>query len=142
MYAVIQNGAHQYRVQPGDFIRVEKIKLSVGESWKCSEVLAFQDKKGLLITGKPFVEKAEIRAQVIRHGKSKKKLVFKKKRRKGYRKTRGHRQEFTELYICAFRAPDGETLEKPLKKKSPPPEQESAPAKEKAKEKAKEQKSA
>ena len=117
MYVIMQKGAHQHKVWPGQFLKVEKIKLSVGASWECREILAFQDKEGLLKTGKPYIEKALLTAQIIRQGKSKKKLVFKKKRRKGYRKTCGHRQEFTEIYISGFHGPNGESLKKPLKKK-------------------------
>ena len=114
MYAIIEKGAHQYRIQPGQFIKTEKITLAPGEIWKCAFVLAFQDKTGVLTTGTPYVEKAEVLGRVIRHGKTKKFLVFKKKRRKGYRRTQGHRQEFTEIYIEAISTPDGEKIEKKL----------------------------
>lgn len=116
MYAVIKKGSHQYQVQPGQFVRMEKIGLAPGEIWKCGLVLTFQDKAGLLI-GTPYIEKAEVIGRVIRHGKSKKFLVFKKHRRKGYRRTQGHRQEFTEIYIEAISTPTGEKIEKKLKSK-------------------------
>ena len=120
MYAIIQNGAHQYKVQLGQFLKLEKLKLSPGESWKCQQVLVFQDKEGHLVTGKPYIEKAEVKARVIRHGKDKKVLVFKKKRRKGYRRTKGHRQEFTEIYVESLSDPEGKLLEKkrPLPRKT------------------------
>lgn len=117
MYAVIEKGSHQYRIQPGQFIKTEKITLAPGEIWKCKFVLAFQDKAGVLTTGTPYVEKAEVIGRIVRHGKGKKCLVFKKKRRKGYRRTQGHRQEFTEVYIEAISTPDGEKIEKKLKSK-------------------------
>ncbi len=110
MYVIIQNGVHQYRVEPGQFLKMEKIQLSEGESWKCGQVLAFQDKAGELVIGNPYVEKAEVHGRVVRHGKSKKILVFKKNRRKGYRRTQGHRQEFTEIYIEAFNTPNGKKI--------------------------------
>ena len=112
MYAIIQNGAHQYKVQLGQFLKLEKLQLSPGESWRCKQVLVFQDKEGHLVTGKPYIEKAEMKARIIRHGKDKKVLVFKKKRRKGYRRTKGHRQEFTEIYVEALNDPAGKLLEK------------------------------
>ena len=115
MYAIVQNGSHQYRVWPGQFLRMEKLDITPGELWKCGQVLAFQDKEGQFITGLPYIERAEVRARVIRHGKSKKVLVFKKKRRKGYRKTQGHRQRFTEIYIESLITPSGEKIEQ-LKK--------------------------
>lgn len=117
MYAVIEKGSHQYRIQPGQFIKTEKMTLAPGEIWKCNLVLAFQDKAGVLTTGTPYVEKAEVIGRIVRHGKSKKSLVFKKKRRKGYRRTQGHRQEFTEIYIEAISTPNGEKVEKKLKSK-------------------------
>ena len=115
MYAVIEKGSHQYRIQPGQFIKTEKMTLAPGEIWKCELVLAFQDEAGVLTMGTPYVEKAEVIGRIIRHGKSKKSLVFKKNRRKGYRRTQGHRQEFTEIYIEAISTPNGEKMEKKLK---------------------------
>lgn len=114
MYAIIQNGAHQYRIQPGQFVRLEKVDLAPGKVWKCQEVLALQDKQGQLMTGTPCIEKAEVKGRVIRHGKGKKQLVFKKNRRKGYRRTHGHRQEFTEVYIELINTPSGEKMEKKM----------------------------
>jgi len=116
MYIVIKRGSHQYRVKPGQFFRMEKLELSPGDIWQCQEVLAFQDKEGQLSLGKPYVDKAALHARVIRHGKGKKDLIFKKKRRKGYRRTKGHRQEFTELYVETFYSPSGEKVEQKLKK--------------------------
>ena len=114
MYAIIQNGAHQYRVQPGQFVKLEKLALAPGELWKCQQVLALQDKQGHFVTGTPCIEKAEVRGKVIRHGKEKKQLVFKKKRRKGYHRTQGHRQEFTEIYVELINTPSGEKIEKKM----------------------------
>ncbi len=118
MYAIIQKGAHQYRVEPGQFIKMEKMELDVGAVWKCREVLAFLSKEGHFTAGTPYVEKAEVSGRVVRHGKGKKSLVFKKKRRKGYRRTQGHRQEFTEIYIEVFGAPSGEKVEKKWPRKT------------------------
>lgn len=118
MYMVMQNGAHQYRVKPGQFLRVEKLNVSAGETWKCQQILAFQDGKGEFLVGTPYLKKAEILAKVMRHGKGKKTLVFKKKRRKGYRKTKGHRQDFTEIYIETCITPTGQRIEELLSEKN------------------------
>ena len=122
MYAVIQKGIHQYKVHLGQFLKLEKLPLSPGQNWKCQQVLLFQEEDGHLVTGTPYVEAAEIRARIIRHGKSKKVLVFKKNRRKGYRRTKGHRQEFTEVYIEALYSPSGKWLKKeyPVSSKDKP----------------------
>ena len=110
MYVIIQNSGHQYKVQPGQFVKMPKLSLSEGSAWKCSQVLAFQGEKGEVVIGSPFVDKMEISGRVCRHGKYKKVLVFKKKRRKGYRRTQGHRQEFTEIYIESITDPKGKQI--------------------------------
>ncbi|MYE07694.1 MAG: 50S ribosomal protein L21 [Oligoflexia bacterium] len=122
MYAVIQKGIHQYKVHLGQFLKLEKLPLSPGQDWKCQQVLLFQEEDGPLLAGTPYVEAAEVRARIIRHGKSKKVLVFKKNRRKGYRRTKGHRQEFTEVYIEALCGPSGKWLKKkyPVSSKDTP----------------------
>ena len=117
MFAVVQGLGKQYKVQPGQFIRMEKLELKEGAVWK-SPVLTFQDPEGKLYIGQPFVEKAEVRGLILTHGKLKKLLVFKKKRRKGYRLTRGHRQEFTEVYIEFLKSPNGDSQKKLLVKKT------------------------
>ena len=114
MVVVIQNGAHQYRVKLGQFIRMEKMELAPGSVWKCSQVLALQNDKGELVVGQPCLDKTFVEGRVIRHGRNKKLLVFKKKRRKGYRRTQGHRQEFTEIYIEGVNTPTEGKLEKKL----------------------------
>ena len=118
MYAVIKNGAHQYRIKPGEFLRLEKLPLSPGKIWKCQNILAFQDGAGQFTVGSPYIKKAEVWTRVVRHGKAKKVLVFKKNRRKGYRRTKGHRQEFTEIYVEAFYTPEGKKISA-TKRKSP-----------------------
>lgn len=118
MYAVIEKGSHQYKVRAGQFIKMQKMDLPKGAQWNCQNVLAIQDQNGQLITGQPFVKKAEVKGRVLNHGKLKKQLVFKKKRRKGYRLTQGHRQEFTEVYIELIKSPNGDLQKKPLAKKS------------------------
>lgn len=106
MFAIIQSLGHQYKVTPGSFVRLEKLPVEKGATWQ-TKVLALQDDKGKLHIGKPFVEKTTVIAEVRRHGKSKKVLVFKKNRRKGYRRTQGHRQDFTEIYVQQIKTGSG-----------------------------------
>ncbi len=101
-YAIIRTGGKQYRVTPGEVLRVEKLPL--GDEQKqveFSEVLVTSDDAGVRI-GQPLVPGARVLARVIRHGKAKKILVFKKKRRKNYRRRYGHRQPFTEVQILSI----------------------------------------
>jgi len=120
MFSILRMGSRQYHVSLGSRIRVEKIDAKKGETWSSKEVLAFQDEKGAFTLGTPLVSKAEVRARVVRHGKEKKVLILKKKRRKGYRRTQGHRQNFTELYIEALANPEGKwkEVEKKVSKKT------------------------
>lgn len=116
MYAIIQGSGHQYRVELGQFIRLPKQEgTSPGSKWKCQKVLVFGDSRGVSVFGTPFLNQVVVQGQVLRHGRSKKVLVFKKNRRKGYRRTRGHRQDFTEIYIESLKAPDGKTHSRPLR---------------------------
>ena len=124
MYAIIQKGSHQYKVQAGLFLKVEKQAKEPGPLFSNDKVLAFSNKAGELSLGAPYVEGAKVHFRVIRHGKSKKKLVFKKKRRKGYRRTQGHRQEFTEIYIETLTDSTGQKVSLPLRKKAKEPKKE------------------
>jgi large subunit ribosomal protein L21 len=98
MFAVIKSGGKQYRVTPGQTIRLEKMAGEVGSKVKLSEVLLV-DNDGNISVGAPLVANASIEATVVEHDRSKKILVFKKKRKKQYRRTRGHRQDFTAVRI-------------------------------------------
>lgn len=95
-------GSKQYLVSLGSTFRVEKLDVKKGESWEGTQVLFVQNENGDLTVGQPLVEKAGVKAKVLRHGKDKKILIVKKKRRKGYRRTQGHRQDFTEILIEAL----------------------------------------
>ncbi len=106
MFAIVQSGGKHYRVKPGQFIRVDLLDLEVGKKWQ-SQVLALQDSETLFQVGKPFIEKSLVKGLVVRHGKNKKVVIFKKNRRKGYRKTKGHRHSFTELFIELIATPTG-----------------------------------
>ena len=97
-YAIIRTGGKQYQVSAGTRIRVEKIAGNVGDSVELKDVLVVSDGSTLNI-GKPAVAGAVVLARIVEQGKAKKVLVFKKKRRKGYRVKRGHRQMYTALEI-------------------------------------------
>jgi large subunit ribosomal protein L21 len=98
MYAVIQTGGRQYRVAPGDKVRVDTIQADVGSEVEMSGLLAVANDEGQFLTGSD-VSNAKVVATVSGHGRGDKILVFKFKRKKQYRKTIGHRQNYTELTV-------------------------------------------
>jgi large subunit ribosomal protein L21 len=98
MYAIIETGGKQYRVQEGDVIRVEKIEIADGETVKFDKVLLVAD-EGKLNVGKPYVDGAVVEALVENQGKAKKIIIFKYKAKKDYRKKQGHRQPYTQVKI-------------------------------------------
>jgi large subunit ribosomal protein L21 len=98
MFAVIKTGGKQFRVQVGDILDVEKLDLDAGHKVTFDKVLLIEDDKNTQI-GTPVVEKAQVVGEVMENFKDKKILVFKKKRRKQYRKTSGHRQLLTRVKI-------------------------------------------
>ncbi|NPB10043.1 MAG: 50S ribosomal protein L21 [Thermodesulfobacteria bacterium] len=103
MYAVIKTGGKQYKVSPGDVIRVEKIPGDPGQEIELSEVLLVGEGNEVKI-GQPLVEGAKVIATIVEQGRSRKIIVFKKKRRKNYRRKRGHRQYYTDLQIKEIQA--------------------------------------
>jgi large subunit ribosomal protein L21 len=98
MYAVILTGGKQYRVKEGDFLSIEKLEAGNGETIQFDRVLLIEDGENVLI-GTPLLENAMVRAEVIETYKDEKVLVFKKKRRKQFRRTRGHRQQLTKVRV-------------------------------------------
>ena len=98
MYAVVETGGKQYRVEPGDTLSVEKVVGEVGSLLELKQVRLVQGEDGLVV-GRPWVEQARVTAKIIRHGRTRSITIFKKKRRKNYRRTKGHRQAFTQLEI-------------------------------------------
>lgn len=98
MYAVIETGGKQYRVQEGDVIRVEKLNIADGETVKFDRVLLVAE-EGKLNVGKPYVDGAVVEGLVENQGKAKKILIFKYKAKKDYRKKQGHRQPYTQVKI-------------------------------------------
>ena len=100
MYAIIRTGGKQYRVSEGDTIRVEKLPGEVGGKVELSDVLMLGGEKSLV--GKPLVPGARVDAEITAQDRAKKIVVFKFKRRKGYRRKTGHRQPYTELKITGI----------------------------------------
>ncbi len=98
MYAIVRTGGKQYQVAAGDQLRVEKLEGSVGDTVELDSVLLLADGETVTV-GTPVVENARVIATISEQGKDKKIKVFKKKRRKGYRLMRGHRQLYTALKI-------------------------------------------
>jgi large subunit ribosomal protein L21 len=98
MYAVISTGGKQYKVSEGQTLRVEKLPGEVGTSVSFDQVLLFSDGE-MVKVGQPTVDGMTVTGHIMEQGKAKKIIVFKYKRRKGYRKKQGHRQQFTALRI-------------------------------------------
>lgn len=97
MYAVIETGGKQYRVAPGDTIRVEKLPGKVGSEVEFKALAIFRDPDALLAG--PEAAEARVKATIKGNGRGKKVLVFKFKRKKQYKRTTGHRQDFTEVQV-------------------------------------------
>ena len=98
MYAVFRTGGKQFRAEPGKKLRVPTMEGEPGSSVTFQDVLLASDGKDVQV-GAPMVEGAKVKAEVVRHGRDRKIVVFKRKRRKGYRRKQGHRQGFTEIRI-------------------------------------------
>jgi large subunit ribosomal protein L21 len=101
MYAVFKSGGKQYRVAPGDKIKIETLAAEVGQQVTLSEVLAVSDGANVRL-GTPLVDGAAVKATVLAQGRHPKITIFKMKRRKHFAKSGGHRQNFTELRIDAI----------------------------------------
>jgi len=98
MYAVIRSGGKQYKVEPGDLLKLEKLDVKIGDQVVLDEVLLIARDEKLLV-GDPLIKDARVVGEVEAQGRRKKIIVFKQKRRKGYSKKQGHRQEFTGVRI-------------------------------------------
>jgi large subunit ribosomal protein L21 len=97
-HAIIETGGKQYRVKEGDVIFLEKIPIEIEESISFSNILAVLDDDDTQI-GTPFVAGATVDASIVKHGKSKKIIVYKMHPKKGYRRKQGHRQPYTKVQI-------------------------------------------
>jgi large subunit ribosomal protein L21 len=102
-YAIIATGGKQHRVTVGDRLKVEMLQAVVGDSVTFGDVLALKDGDTLTV-GSPLIAGAKVIAKVVEQDKGPKVLIFKKKKRKQYRRTRGHRQLFTAVVVEAIQA--------------------------------------
>lgn len=116
MYAVIQTGGKQYRVQEGDILRVEKLNAEPGAKVSFDQVLMVGEGDKTKVGAD--VARAKVPAVVTENGKDKKVVVFKKKRRKNYRLTQGHRQSYTAVRIGKIAAPRAAAAKKTVAKKT------------------------
>ncbi len=107
MYAIIKTGGKQYKVQAGDVLQIDKIEKDLGSEFTISEVLLVGGDKTHV--GSPLVKNAGVTVVVTKQARTRKVIVFKKRRRQGYRKFGTHKQEFTELFIKAITSPDGQS---------------------------------
>lgn len=98
MYAIVNTGGKQYRIQEGQILRIEKIAGDVGSEVSFDKILMLSDGENVTI-GRPVLENVLVRAQIVEQDKAKKILVFKYKKRKRYRRKQGHRQPFTAVKI-------------------------------------------
>ena len=107
MYAIIKVGHRQFKVRAGTILRITSfLQSDKGKKFVQFPVAAAEEGKGIVL-GKPLIQEAKVTATVLREGRTKKILVFKKKRRKGYRRTKGHRQNFIEVEISEIKFPSG-----------------------------------
>jgi large subunit ribosomal protein L21 len=97
-YAIIRSGGKQFRVEPGATVRVPKVKTKQAGDNVEFEVLAISDDNGVKL-GSPLVDGARAVGTIVEHGRGEKIIVFKKKRRKQYKRTKGHRQDYTAVKI-------------------------------------------
>ncbi|HST60512.1 MAG TPA: 50S ribosomal protein L21 [Longimicrobium sp.] len=98
MYAIIRTGGKQFRAEPGKTLRIPSLDIEPGESVTFEEVL-LGGNDGDIKVGAPLVGGAAVTADVVKHGKGEKIIVFKFKRRKNYRRKQGHRQKYTEVRV-------------------------------------------
>src|SRR5512138_1942607 len=98
MYAVIKTGGKQYKVAPGDMVKVEKLDVKKGDTVEIKDVFMVADGDKVTV-GKPTVANALVTAEVLGESRGEKLLIFKHRRRKGFRKTTGHRQNYTTLKV-------------------------------------------
>lgn len=103
MYAVIQTGGKQYRVEEGATLKIEKLELGTGDSVEFDKVLLIQSGENVTV-GQPFIEGSKVTATVVSQGRHKKVRIIKFRRRKHHMKKQGHRQYYTEVQITGISA--------------------------------------
>ena len=102
MYAIIETGGKQVQAVPGERLKVERLEAAVGDT-VCFDKVMLVNRDGKIEFGRPFVKGTTVTATVTEQGRGSKILVFKMKRRKGYRRTRGHRQAFTAVRVDSIK---------------------------------------
>lgn len=107
MYAIIRTGGKQYTVKPGDVLQVHRLDKELGAEFDIKEVLMLGGDATHM--GQPLVKDAKVTVVVTKQAKTRKLIVFKKKRRHSYRKFKTHRQDFTEIFVKSITSPDGST---------------------------------
>ena len=118
-FAVIKTGGKQYKVKAGEILKIEKLDISKPNSKiEFNDVLAYGDNKSAEL-GNPKVDGAKVEADLIKNGKNRTVLIFKKRRRKNSRRKNGHRQEFSLIRISKIFAKDGKVLSEAPKVSSP-----------------------
>lgn len=103
MYAIVESGGFQFRVEPGLKLNVPRLDVEEGQSVTLEKVMLVADGEEIAV-GDPLVEGASVEAQVLQHGRGGKITVYKRKRRKGYEKTMGHRQDYTRIEIKSIKS--------------------------------------
>ncbi|MCP3967729.1 MAG: 50S ribosomal protein L21 [Lentisphaerae bacterium] len=104
MYAIVKTGGKQYKVKPDDVVEIERIEGEAGSKIVFEEVLAVGEENDSLNIGTPIVEGAKVEAEIVEQFRGPKLIAFKMKKRKGYRRKKGHRQELTRVKIAAVNA--------------------------------------
>ena len=117
-FAVIQTGGKQYKVQASDILKIERLK-DAKDKIEFKDVLAYGDDNSLEV-GAPFVKGAKVEAKLIKNGKNRTVLVFKKRRRQNSRRKNGHRQKFTMVRISKIYSKDGKVISEAEKRKEIP----------------------
>ena len=119
-FAVIQTGGKQYKVKAGEILKVEKLEDSKENSKiEFNEILAYGDDKNLEL-GEPTISGAKVEAELIKNGKNRTVLIFKKRRRQNSRRKNGHRQKFTKVRISKIYSKDGKVISEAEKRKEIP----------------------
>ncbi len=127
MYAVVKTGGKQYRVQEGQTLKVEKLEAAEGESVSLGDVLMIANGADVTV-GTPTIEGAAVEAEVVSHGRGKKVMIVKFRRRKHHRKQMGHRQSYTEIKVTGITASGAKPAAKKAAAPKAAPKAEAAPA--------------
>ena len=119
-FAVIQTGGKQYKVKAGEILKIEKLEdLKENSKIEFNEILAYGDDKNLEL-GEPTISGAKVEAELIKNGKNRTVLIFKKRRRQNSRRKNGHRQKFTMVRISKIYSKDGKVISEAEKRKEIP----------------------